>query len=56
MIECNTRTSVMEKEKVNLETPLLTDRQLDGCICPGFGIFDPGHKLPRRYCFTLVQR
>lgn len=41
MIERNTRTSVLEEEKVNLETPLLTDMQLDGCICPGFDIFSP---------------
>lgn len=54
MLERNTRTPVREEEKVSLETPLLADRQLDA-FAPGLFFPHPGHELPRRHCFTLVQ-
>lgn len=54
MIECNTRTSVREEGKVSLETSLLADRKLDA-FALGLFFSYPGHELPRRYCFTLVQ-
>lgn len=54
MMECNTRMSVREEQKVSLETHLLADWKLDAFALGLFFSYS-GHKLPRRYCFTLVQ-
>lgn len=39
---------------MSLETSLLADRKLDA-FALGLFFSYPGHELPRRYCFTLVQ-